>query len=367
MNKYLFKTTSTTSSRTINEVVKSGVRVTNPRKGGGNLTFSVSARDRDRVCSTLTSFERVYEKTDLRLLPRLLWRFGIYIALILGIVTSIILSNYLFSIDVSGTNRIDRTDVLEYLEDVGIGVGSIKAKVDEDKIEAILMEKFPFSVVDCRVVGMSLVINVKEELQSPNFVDLVDKRPIVAKEDAVITRIVTLSGTTVVTQGKSVKKGDILIDCKRLVGDVQLECRAIGEIHGKVWRKKEVFIPSTVMVKERTGVSKTLNYLSFGKVTGGVQSPYPYYEKEEYSVATTLLPFFKHFVTFYECEMVEVENPDLKNLDVVAKSVLDQLRVLLVGEGEYVDDWYLTREVEGGVILSVVCEMETRIDTYYTK
>lgn len=369
MSKLRFKTTATASGRTLSEVVKSGVRVKSPEKKEGDLTFCVSLRDGERVCNTLNGFERVYEKTDLRLISRLLWRFGIAVGIIIAVIAIIVLSNYLFSISVSGLSRVEIVEVERFLTEHGVAVGTKKADLNLDALEISLMEKFDFSVVDCKIEGVTLVVSVKEELPPPDYADMQTIKPIVASEDAVVTRIVTLSGTVLVKHGASVKKGDILISPTRKVGEVEVECRAVGEIHGKVWRTKEIFVPSTIIKNERTGSSKTEYRLSFGKVNLDLVSPYEYYEVERSKVTLSdLLPFYKNTVTYYECKPVEVENPDLKDLSGIVDGALRELRIRVESEGGiYLDDWYSVREVEGGVRVKVVCEMEMRIDTHSSK
>lgn len=369
MSKLWFKTTATSSGRTISEVVKSGVRIKYPEKSNGNLTFFVRAHDCERVCNTLNGFERVYEKTNFRPIGKLLWRFGIAIGILLAVVAVIILSNYVFSIYVSGLSRIEGVEVERFLKKEGVTVGTKKADLNLEELEIKLMQKFAFSVVDCKFEGVSLVVLVKEELPPPDYVDMQTVKPIISREDAVITRIVNISGTVVVKHGASVKAGDTLIMPVRKVGEAEIDVRAIGEIHGKVWRKKEIFVPKTVIKNQRTGVTKTINCLSFGKLLPETSSPYEYYETEISRVALSgLLPFYKNTVTYYQCMPVEVENPDLKDLSNIVKGALNELRIQVEGEsGIYLDDWYSVKEVEGGVIVRVVCEMEMRIDSYYNK
>lgn len=369
MSRLRFKTTATGSSRTISEIVKSGVRIKSPEKKEGTLTFCVRVRDGERVCNTLKGFERVYEKTDIRPLSKLLWRFGVVVGVIISVIAMVVLSNYVFSISVSGLSRIEKLEVERYLAEQGVTVGVKKSNFDVDDLEISLMEKFDFSVVDCKVEGVSLLVSVKEELPPPDYVDMMTVKAIVAKEDAVVTRIVTLSGTVMVEHGESVKAGEVLISPTNKVGDTEIECQAVGEIHGKVWRKKEIFVPSTILKNVRTGRSKTLFCLSFGKLFVDLASPYQYYETESTRVALSdLLPFYKNSVTYYECKPTEVENPDIGDVSSIVEGALNELRIQIEGEnGVYLDDWYSVREVDGGLAVRVVCEMEMRIDTYSSK
>lgn len=369
MNKYRFKTSSTSSGRTITDLVNNGVRVHKPRKGGGELTFLVSSNHAKSTVEVINSYERVYEREDKRAFPRLIWRFGILIAIAVILAFLGVAQNYLLNIDVYGTNRISRVEVLDYLSSIGVKTGSVKSDFVEEDVERKLIEQFEFSVVDCSLSGTTLSVVVKEELSPPNYVDMQNVKSIVALEDAVVTRIVTLSGTKVVERGKSVQKGDLLIDGKHYVGEEYVECRAIGEVYGKVWRKREIFIPATITKLVRTGSETTLDYLSFGKVDNGIDSPYPYYEHSNNRVAiSSILPFYKNTVTFYECSLVEVENPEL--LDVTNQVDLTRKALLLELEnsgGIYLDSWHTVKDVEGGRLVNVVLEMECRIDTYCTK
>ena len=368
MAKSTFKTTSISSGKTVSDLVKAGVRVTNPKKVKGTLEFCTSNSDCSKVCKILNTYERVYEVKTNKGVKSLFTRFGIIIALVVSIIGVVVLSNFVFSISVSGVERLKSQQIIEYLDEIGIKNGCVKSSIDCETLERDLMQKFDFSVVDCKIVGSVLVLSVKEELPPPDYADLVEKTPIVASEDAVITRIVTISGTTVTKRGVSVKKGDILISPTKTVGDTTVPCNAIGEIHGKVWRKKEVFIPDTVIVKERTGVTSEIEYLSFGKLELPNLSPYPYYESEVRRTHTVVLPFFLNTITFYECRLVESKNPLLSDYSSVIESMLGDIKIDLVEQkGEYIDCWHYEQKVDGGIKLSVVCEVEINIGTYNNK
>ncbi len=368
MAKSTFKTTSISSAKTVSDLVKAGVRVTNPKKAKGSLEFCTSNSDSRKVCKILNTYERVYEVKTHKGVKSLFTRFGILIALVVSIIGVVVLSNYVFSISVSGVERIETQQIIEYLDTKGVKKGCVKSSIDCDTIERDLMQKFDFSVVDCKIVGGVLVLSVKEELPPPDYVDLVTKTPIIASEDAVITRIVTISGTTLVKGGVSVKKGDILISPTHTLGDTTVPCNAIGEIHGKVWRKKEVFIPDTVITKQRTGVTSEIKYLSFGRVELPNLSPYPFYECDVKRTETVVLPFFLNTITFYECRLVESKNPLLNDYSSVVEDALNQIKIDLVDQkGEYIDHWHYEQKVDGGIMLSVVCEVEINIGTYDNK
>ena len=368
MNKYRFKTTATSSGRTISDLVKKGVRVIKPKKDKGELTFLVSSKHSKPTIEVINSYERVYDKEDMRLLPRLIWRFGILLAIAVVLVMSCFVQNYILFIDVYGIDTISRVEIVDYLESIGVSTGSAKSHFSVEEVERKLIQKFSFSVVDCAITGTTLSVLVKEELPPPNYVDMQKVESIVSSEDAVVTRIVTLSGTKVVDRGASVQKGDLLIDSKYYVGEEYVECRAIGEVYGKVWRKKEIFIPSTTTKLVRTGSEISLKYLSFGRIDNGVESPYPYYESSKKRVATSILPFFSNTITFYECNLVEVENPDYDDVTTQVELAKKELLLELEREGgTYLDSWHTEREIQGGKMVSVILEMECRIDTYCTK
>lgn len=370
MGKCEYTTSSTASGRLVTAVTKEGVRVLNPKKSGGELTFTVHAKSIARVDDTLKGFERVYEKKERlnvfrRFFPK---RIGILIGIVVSVICSIVLSNFVFSIDVSGVGEADRIEIIEYLENVGIREGANKGGIDCERIERSLMEKFSLSVVDCKIEGLTLSVSVKEELPPPDYVGMLDVVPVVASEDAVVTRIVTVSGTVKTVRGKSVKKGEILIDNYHTIGDMTVECRAIGEVYGKVWRKVEVFVPNTVIALERTGVSKEVSFISFKAPSSDTGAPFTYFEKDVKSIPiSNFLPFWKNTVTFYECKAVETKNPRLDDIESVVDGVRNELRLAVIDEGEYLDDWYTVREISDGVTVSVVCELERRIDTYIRK
>lgn len=199
-----------------------------------------------------------------------------------GILTSFViiyaLSLFIWDMQVDGNYSHSDYEILKFLKENSVTPGVKKSKLDCDEIEKeIRNHYFDITWVSVEMTGTRLIVHIKEneeELRDGNE----EEKPvpakgteydIVAEKDAVITNIITRSGTPAVKADLEVKAGDTLVYGRYdVVNDGSEVIRtqyltADADVYGKVVYPYEYNLPLNYIKKEY-GESKTRFSLRIG-------------------------------------------------------------------------------------------------------
>jgi len=131
-------------------------------------------------------------------------------------------SSHIWEISFTG-NQIYSSDILtDYLSENGIWSGMKKNKVSCPEIERLLRNQYEdITWVSASMEGSRLFIRIQENTDIVLYHEEDQMQPadLVATQDAVITSIITRSGTPLVKKGDEVKKGDILVSAEVIITD----------------------------------------------------------------------------------------------------------------------------------------------------
>lgn len=136
--------------------------------------------------------------------------FAIGVLLCLGLIYSLTL--FVWDINVVGAYTYSEEDVVKYVENEFVKLGSLKKNVDCAKLEESLREHYEnIAWISCELRGTQLTVQFKESLEQ-KVVDKVEGvNDIIALKNGIIHSIITREGTPLVKPGDEVKKGDVLI------------------------------------------------------------------------------------------------------------------------------------------------------------
>lgn len=129
---------------------------------------------------------------------------------ILGIY---LVSLFLWDICLVNEGRLTQEMLLSFLQDQGVGYGSLKSKIDIDKMEKALRDEYPFIIwTSCRMEGTRLFVYVKENEQTAEEIPAQNEPcNLFATVSGRVVSIITRSGVPKVKAGDEVKKGDLLV------------------------------------------------------------------------------------------------------------------------------------------------------------
>lgn len=188
------------------------------------------------------------------------------ISIIFGFFVLIILTNIIFSIEVSHTSSKLKDLIYSELSKNGIKKYQFKKSFDElEKVKSKILEdnKDKIEWLEIERVGTKYIIKVEE--RKINNIKSDDKyQDIVSTKDAVIKKIVAVSGEVVREVNEYVSKGDTIISGSvYLNGELKGLTKADGIVYGEVWYKLSIEYPKVDIVKEETGNKKEVLSINF--------------------------------------------------------------------------------------------------------
>lgn len=180
--------------------------------------------------------------------------FGFGFLLFIGLI--IFLTSFIWTIEVSGNEKVPEEEIIQFLQNMDIKRGIIKYNVDDQKIRNQILDNFNiFSFASVDIKGTKLYIEVKEQDLPPEQID--DKTPcnIIAKKKGIIKKVIAKSGKKVVNEGDIVEKGQLLITgvIEDEMFDENLLIHAEGEVFAITRYAHTIEESIEKEVKEETG------------------------------------------------------------------------------------------------------------------
>ena len=200
------------------------------------------------------------------------YRIGLFLGLILAILTLYISTMFVSKIEVLGTEKYSKEEIINYLSKSNITVGSKIKDIDREKLsDKFLYDFSDISWVSFSFKGTVLVINIREKKEIAENKNL-ESNLLISKYDAIIRDIAVFEGIPVVTKGSVVKKGDVLISGYVSGNGLQITDneflrfeKARGFVKGEVNTKIDIFVPYEFIENElkETNIVKR-NFKIFG-------------------------------------------------------------------------------------------------------
>lgn len=244
---FKFRTTLTVSGfnqvRLLNKLSQSGVRLYRvSRSSPSEMRLTVRTKELGKAIAIIQNlcytFESAEQPNFLTLLKKRAW---VPLAA-LALTAAIFVSNmFIWRIDISGSSGLTLVNVQKLVSDSGLHTFSYKPD-DLSMLESSILALDEVAAVSVGMSGNTLKINIIES----GFTTPVERGgPVVSGYDAVVTRIVTESGSALVKRGEVVRRGQPLISGQlkaTLDGALTVETQAKGEVYGTV-----TFMFSTVV------------------------------------------------------------------------------------------------------------------------
>jgi len=119
---------------------------------------------------------------------------GLIVGLVLFFCLIFLNNNYISKIVINGTERIENSSIISYLSEKNIKSNTFFTKVDVEKLETDLENKFSdISFISVIKKGTNIIINIKEKLYAE---EILTSQDIVAKFDGQIVKIDLKQGTS---------------------------------------------------------------------------------------------------------------------------------------------------------------------------
>lgn len=154
-------------------------------------------------------------------------RIGIPIGALAGILLLLVLSNFIWSVEIIGSETVSDVHVTEVLKENGVSVGKYKKNIDVAQIERTVMREISeIGWMSVNMTGNVVSVEIKEKANKPEIDVNTTPSNVKAKCDGVITKINAKNGTPQVLVGSGVVKGDLLVS-----GITQTKLNTIHYVH----------------------------------------------------------------------------------------------------------------------------------------
>lgn len=238
----------------------------------------------------------------------------------------IVLSSFIWKIEISGTEQTPNESILKYLEEIEITPGTFKYKISTDDLKLKLLERYNyFSFIEVRKKGINLTIDVKEEPIPPEVVDRNYPANVVASKKGVIEKVIALNGDAVVKEGQIVKENQVLISgsMKSTNTEELYLVHAEGEVLARTFYEKTVEEPILKRIEKETGKVFSQKGFKFGSRGIRYIKDIPFASYKEYIDETSILGWMgiDFPVKIINYEYREVQLQEIKqNLESIKKS-----------------------------------------------
>lgn len=186
------------------------------------------------VCFKTGTRVRILKKCGLPFLyKKVSKRYFLLTGLFLAVVFIFLSSQFIWSIEIMGTNKKTVDEISLALEKTGLHIGSFKPSlIKGEQMKSIILNNTDNLVwAWVYVKGTKACVDYREGIKAPPVTDKSLPCDIVALKDGVITKIVEKNGEKRVSTGEAVLSGDLLIAGTLTTPDETLKTvHALGEV-----------------------------------------------------------------------------------------------------------------------------------------
>jgi similar to stage IV sporulation protein len=258
--------------RFINTLIRNGISVWNVKRYGSEIvTFSMKLSDvkKMRVLARKSECKIMFEhRIGFPFFLKKLWRnSGLMVGAFLFLLVIMVLSNMVWRVEVKGANPATEHQIYKQLDKMGIKPGKLQFFIDDvETIQRKLTNQIQVITwvgVELRGTTFHLQVVEKKEPEKPKAYG---PRHLVAKKEAVITKIYVEKGQKMADVHQHVMPGQMLVS--GIIGkEGQTEIvSAKGEILGETWYKSSVELPLKSTFQVYNGNEKRKYALKIGNV-----------------------------------------------------------------------------------------------------
>jgi similar to stage IV sporulation protein len=140
------------------------------------------------------------------------YRFGIFLGIVFAAALVFLSRNFIWDIDVVGNENLTSSEIRSLLSDYGFSVGSYIPSINTDRIEnKILIDTENISWMSINIKGNVAEVQVREYKMAEKTESNTKPANLVASKSGVVEEVRIYRGNVVVSSGKFVEKGDLLV------------------------------------------------------------------------------------------------------------------------------------------------------------
>jgi similar to stage IV sporulation protein len=295
--------------------------------------------------------------------PFFLWKLRKRYILLSGMLLMLLtvwgLSLFVWELDVYGNEKVSSQEILEALDELGIGIGSFGPPIKSEAISNDMLLKIPeLSWIAVNISGSHADILVRERISKPVIVDENAPMMVYALKSGIIAKMSVLEGARVYTVGDTVQAGDVIVTgVMDSIASGKRTVHAMAEVQARTWYEMSAQTVLDTLKKAYTGEIKTKTAVIIAGIrinfyfNGGISfQNYDKISTEKSLVLPTgnVLPITLVSEKYAEYTAVGTKLNILSAQELLQQRLLDRLK-LQIGDGEIVASSFETA-FEGAVL-----------------
>jgi len=199
----------------LSQCLKNNISLSNVSFSENKITAGCTVKDYKKIqkIKIPNTRRKIIKKVGIRfLIHRHRRRWGFFTGFAFMLISLIVLSQFVWSVDVSGNERVSTNLILQTLSDCEFREGVYKGKINVTEIENKVLDKlYDLSWISINLDGCTAHVEVKERRPKPTV--LSDNRPsnLVASQDGIIVKMEITKGKPIAQVGSGVVKGEMLV------------------------------------------------------------------------------------------------------------------------------------------------------------
>lgn len=297
--------------------------------------------------------------------------FALLIFIILIIIA--ILSNFVWNIQIEGTEKISKDELIQTLKEEGLSIGKFKPGIEtREIINKVRLDRDDIAWIGIEITGTNAIVKVVEAEEKPEIVDEDEYCNIVATKDGVVTKIMAQNGTPLVKNGDLIKKGTVLIGGwleGKYTGTRYVHSN--GQVEAKVWytQKERVYLKETK--KEDTGETQNKYSVNINNFIINFNKRVSKFENYDTIEEAKKIKLFSNFylpielvkTTYKEYKVVEIAHTLEEAKTIGIERAKDKLNAQIENTNNITDEQVNIKEETNFVDVEVVYEVKENIGT----
>ena len=319
----------------LKEIIKKKINLYNIRKENKKIYIIIDYEDYKKIIDIKTTHKtKIVNRFGInKIYSYIKIYYYIIVLFILGIIINILLSNMILKVDVIHPNKNLKKIITKDLSNLGLKKYKWKISFNEkEKIKETILskEKDILEWIEIEEQGTKYIVKIEERKKNKKE-ELCPPRHIIAKKNAMITRIEATQGEVVKKINDYVSPKDViisgLIHNKETI--VSKRCSE-GKVYGEVWYTVKVLIPKTI-TKEKlvnnNDYGLSINIFNkkkelFNKLLN--------YKKTKYNIIDSkIIPFNLSFSKYQEKkitkEKISINTVDERAITLAEKTIKKKL------------------------------------------
>lgn len=253
-----------------------------------------------------------------------------FIFFLLIILSIIILSNFIWNIEITGNENISSEEIQKLLEENNFKIGKCKIGLTtKELIQQIRLERSDIAWVGIEIEGTNATVKIVEADLKPDIIAEDEYCNLIATKDGMITKVIAQNGTPLVKEGDVVTKGTILVGGwleGKYTGTRYVH--ANGDVQAKVWYSQKEKIPLKQVEKVKTGNEENKYSVKINNFKINLTKGVSKFKKYDTIEASKKLKLFSNFylpIEIYTKTFQEYEERELIYTPEEAKSIGENL------------------------------------------